>query len=536
VSHLNGSPHWAAHDSGIFFRRTRRATDILVNTVHMKLLFVWLVATSALSSQVIEGKVANSVTGAPIGGVAVTIQSADRTAYQTTTDLGGTFRIDDVKAGHYAANFSKSEFLELEANSPARRPFNVVSGSDRIRLDIKLTPLGKILGRVLDSNGDPLANAEVLLDSSRFGRSLSTDKNGNFAFQVAPGRYTLLAKPPSSLKPPETGENEHVGWVPTYYPGVLDARAAVRIVLNAGAELFGNDIKLKATSMRRVRGMVRDLQGDPAPRVGVRTARTDDTLSDDIETVSGEDGTFEFPCLYEGEWSIFAEKESNGIKLKASAGAMIGDRDLDNLELRMTAPYSVHGSISFDGAGKLPGKINVYLKPSIIAGSQGVSQAIVGQDGAFKIDNVYPGSYEVIALLPGTSYFLSTIKLGDRDILGRYLEFYPGSLPIRIAFESKGGGVRGKVDECGSATVVLAPQDRTLQEPQFVQTAKCGDSGRFEISHLRPGEYYAFAFDTWDGPLDLLANLDQNVTKAASVHVNQGEVATIDLRITPRDP
>jgi hypothetical protein len=111
-----------------------------------------------------------------------------------------------------------------------------------------------------------------------------------------------------------------------------------------------------------------------------------------------------------------------------------------------------------------------------------------------------------------------------------------GTLPVEIKFEAAGGGVRGMVEDCGSGTVVLAPQDSALQEPQFVQTTRCGDQGRFQIANVRPGDYYAFAFDQWEGAAELLSSLDQSlVNKAVRVRVERGAFGNVALRITSRN-
>src|SRR5579883_198006 len=99
----------------------------------MSVLLGLLAFVSCLSGQVVEGTVINSVTGAPLAGVAVQIQQRGRAAaYQTTTDVAGTFHIDDVKPGDYTANFSKQFFLPPDSASPASKPFHVNAGSDPV--------------------------------------------------------------------------------------------------------------------------------------------------------------------------------------------------------------------------------------------------------------------------------------------------------------------------------------------------------------------------------------------------------------------
>lgn len=48
----------------------------------MRLLFLFLAAIFPLASQVIEGSAANSLTGAPLEGVSVTIESQGQPAHQ----------------------------------------------------------------------------------------------------------------------------------------------------------------------------------------------------------------------------------------------------------------------------------------------------------------------------------------------------------------------------------------------------------------------------------------------------------------------
>src|SRR5207244_1969246 len=121
---------------------------------------------------------------------------------------------------------------------------------------------------------------------SQVALTKTSDAQGNFSFQIAPGSYLLSAKPPGALKPPAAGEGERLGWVHTYYPGVVDPRAAVKVVVRAGADVWGQDIQLRAAPLRRLRGIVLDVKGDPAPRVPVKAALTDESLSEQFVAAS----------------------------------------------------------------------------------------------------------------------------------------------------------------------------------------------------------------------------------------------------------
>jgi len=497
----------------------------------MWLLFGLLVASSTLFSQGIEGTVINSVTGLPIRGAKVSVEAGGKPVYQATTDDQGVFRIQPVKVGTYTASFSKPEFLPS-----AQEGFNV--GSNSIHLRGRLTPRSRVAGRVLDGGGQPVSGAELLLDGSLTGQTATSDDQGNFLFRANPGSYILSARSPMAMPPPAAAEDERLGWAPTYYPSVLDRHAAVKISVHAGSDVWGQDITLRITRLFRVRGIILDDRENPAAKVVVQAARTDETLADDIRVVSKEDGSFEFRSLPEGEWRVFAETEGSYSKLRASAVFQVMGHDLDRLDLRLTVPFAVTGSVTLlpvESAKPDRKAIGIFLQP-LVAGSEGLGQTTADSNGNFRINNVYPGKYKIVAVSPGPPFFLNSVRMGNRELLGQYVDLISGALPVEIKFESEGGGVRGMVEDCGSATVVLAPQDSALQEPQFVQTTRCGDQGRFQIANVRPGDYYAFAFDQWGGAAELLSGLDQSlVNKAVRVRVERGALSNVALRITSRN-
>jgi len=345
-----------------------------------------------------------------------------------------------------------------------------------------------------------------------------------------------MARPPETLPPPAGDGNEGLGWVGTYYPGVRDLRDAAQIVLGAGAELWGQDIRIKAAPIRRIRGVVFGADRKPAANVQVRAARTDETLLEDIRTTSTDDGTFDFPNLYDGDWIIAAQQEKESVGFMAFAAVELRGREPDSLELRLSPPFTIRGKVSVAGVAALASRAGIFLRPQLIAGSQELSHGSVDEDGNFRIDNVYPGSYKVMAGISELPVFLTAIRIGGRDILGQYVALDPASPPLEILFDTEGGRVRGNVEDCGSAVVVLVPQEDTLRDARFVQTARCGERGEFEIPNLRPGGYFAFAFGRWEGPLDLLARLDRGmINQAVSVQVSRGDTAVIELGVTFRD-
>jgi hypothetical protein len=124
--------------------------------------------------------------------------------------------------------------------------------------------------------------------------------------------------------------------------------------------------------------------------------------------------------------------------------------------------------------------------------------------------------------------------LGDRDVTEQLVELAPDSLPLTITYSSDGGGVRGAVEDCAGATVVLAPRDAVLQTGDFIRQVKCQAGGRFEITGIRPGEYDAFAFDRAPGIFELRSLAGQSANQAVHITVRAGEITTTALKVTSR--
>src|ERR1700733_15947028 len=151
----------------------------------MKHLGALLLLAPTLFGQVIEGTVVNSVTGEAIGGASLQIEKAGKAPSQTTSDTQGAFRIEGVAYGTYTAITFKSGFLTVQDDA-TRRPFRLVAGLDPIQLKLSLIPRGRISGRVLDGDNQPVAGADVsLLEGTGGGQNGPTDANGSFSFEVA---------------------------------------------------------------------------------------------------------------------------------------------------------------------------------------------------------------------------------------------------------------------------------------------------------------------------------------------------------------
>src|SRR4051812_25359688 len=176
-----------------------------------------ILAAPRLASQTIEGHVTNAASGEGVPGVKVRIFPADgppASSYSTATDAQGRFRIEGVKAGAYRAMYSAPGFSPVPTPGELPPPFPVADGGEPVRLEIKLQPMARISGRVLDATGRPVPNAAIWLigqskrcmppDCSPDHRQSKTGDSGEFTVNdLLPGPWLVAAPAPARWDPPQ---------------------------------------------------------------------------------------------------------------------------------------------------------------------------------------------------------------------------------------------------------------------------------------------------------------------------------------------
>ncbi|HEY4364113.1 MAG TPA: carboxypeptidase-like regulatory domain-containing protein [Bryobacteraceae bacterium] len=538
--------------------------------VNLSFLAIATVTLYAQSNGVIEGRVTNSVTGEAVPGVKVRFLDRKSYVHYATTDASGSYRLTDLDDGDYTAEFTKESFSRSSQGS-----YSHVSSGLPVRVDMQLKPWGSLRGRVIDEEGRPAAAVRVERDPNP-RRSLDgdtvTDQNGEFLFaDLAPGSYTVAAKPEPKTR---IQDGLRVGTVAIYYPSATDSSLAARLTVRVGENVSGIDIRLKSVPVHRVTGVVLNEAGKPAAQMIVKLMGPASTTRRELgisaimipsgapgslpmmlystvgpsaapeiaRVTTREDGAFEFAAVEPGDWRLSAETGDFENPLSGVASAPVSEKDLEGIQIRLSAPFPVQITQDWGGAQPpaLPmliqnGRVTTREVPSPrvnLVPVEGQPSVIVADPSTnmARVNSVFPGRYRVMPALGVADFYPAAIMLNGRDVSGQVVEVAPGAGPFQILYKSGLGHVRGTVEKGDGASVFLV--SNIVGDILTYRQIPCGPGGAYDFTQVPPGEYYLAAFDRAESGGLPAADLPAAIVPfGSSVRVEANATVSADLRL-----
>ncbi len=499
-----------------------------------------LLSAAPLTAASIEGRITNSVTGDPISGATVRVIDRQNYIFYSTTDTTGSYTLTGLKDGDYRGEFSKDGFNGMRAGGTLADVLNGggwvhASGDVPARLDVQLQPWGSLRGRVVDEDGNPAPSVSVEI-SLNLDNLATTDERGEFTFSnLRPGAYTLLARPE-----PRTSlhNGEQLGTVPIYYPSATQVADALPISVKWGTDVAGIEIRLKSVPVHRIAGVVLDEAGKPVAHATVKLlgkaspsrqalmgiggagpfirspvafVTIGGTIGPSPEPIlasveSHNDGTFEFAAVEPGDWRLSAEVGVDDEKPRAGvASALVGDKDVDGIAIRLSAPFSVEVAADWgDTTLSKPADgdrfhIGYFVR---LAPLDDQPRLTFDPSAVTSIKGLFPGRYRVLdspALGAQEGTYVSAVLLGGTDVLDKVVELAPGAGPFQLILKHDFGSLRGTVENGDGATMYLVPKNAS--EIVSYKSKICGPGGSFQFKNIIPGDYYLVAFQhTGDFP------------------------------------
>ena len=429
----------------------------------------------------ISGRVVAADSGQPLKRARVTARregSRDRVA--ANTDDSGRFAFSELTEGRYTLSVSKPGFVTLSYGQRRPRqpatPVQVTVGQHLRNVNFNLPRGSVITGQVIDEDGAPLPLATVRLLRYVYrqgqqqlvpaGTDRSDDRGQYRTFGLEPGDYYVSATVPRQLltpggasflpggrggaalggrfpdlfEPAQVENESDLGYAPTYYPGVTSLAQAVRVSVGLSAELAGVDFGVQLVPTAVVSGTAFGPDGTSPFGSQVMLMPSDGAVfpGSMLGTRVDGDGRFEIRDVPPGQYTVRAltrggrggrggPQSGGGIPMCASQALAIDGYDVSDLTLILGPGATVSGSVSFEAMGQAEPddmtRIRVTataLDPVPMTRS---TNARVGSDGTFRLENVADGARIVRASGVPTGWTLKAVYVGGRDVIDTPLDF-----------------------------------------------------------------------------------------------------------------
>lgn len=514
-------------------------------------------------------------------------------AFSATSDEGGKFVIENIEPGrNYQLTAQRTGFVNARygarsAQSPGA-PLTLEAGASLKGITIGMTPQGVVTGKITDATGDPVQGVLVALMRRGYQRGVrqlmpantaSTNDQGEYRIaNLHPGRYYLNASNRNLADLAGATPSGPTTSIPTFYPNAVDAQGAAPIDIAIGQELRGVDIRLRQGRAFAVRGKAVDASGAPlanamllaAPKDGGSFAAQALILRNQTQT--RPDGSFEIRGLTPGVYNVqavstqtgttrgvgrmeinVADQDINGLVFAASPGSRVtGTVRLEEGDLKALLPAQSPGGNPQQSAALAVTAANAGLAISGVRITVGLTEATpqlvnvmqpgqIKDDGTFAIENVPPGKFMLnVAALPQGVYVKSA-QFNGSDVTRTGVDLTSGGGGnLEIVLSNKAASVAGAVapekDEAvAGMTVTLWSRDPEPGNPNNgVRTATTDQSGAFQFQNLRPGTYYAAAWEDIDTGLAQYRDfLNLVISDATKVELAESARSSAQVKIIP---
>jgi protocatechuate 3,4-dioxygenase beta subunit len=518
---------------------------------------------------ILRGRVFAADTGQPLRKVIIRLSSPElREGRVVTTDKDGRYELKELPAGRYTVNASKGSFVALSYGQlrpfEQGKPLEVLDGQTIDKVDFRLPRGAIVTGRVVDEYGDPVADAQVspMRSMNQGGRrrlapsgrmSMTNDIGEYRIFGLAPGQYYVSATLRGGMMMNAQSEDRS-GYAPTYYPGTGNVAEAQKITVAIGQTLNDINMPLIPTRIASVSGSAFDSQGRPLAGGMVMIVQRQGVggFSMNGGGTIRPDGTFTVNGLPPGEYTLQATVPGSGPFESgefATAEISVAGDDIAGLRLVGLKPSLVTGRIVFSDAQAASSIQPTMLRVSAMPKSPedfspfGGGQGRVRDDFTFEI-KARPGNAVIrVNMMMSGGWILKTVQLNGADVTDTGIDVKANEdiSGIEIEMTNRLSDVSGVVTNARSEpikdySVVVFAQDRERWGPssRFMRTGRPDQDGRFKITGLPPGAYYAIALDYIEsGDATDPEVLDRIRDRATKFSLVDGETKTLDLKLIP---
>jgi hypothetical protein len=289
---------------------------------------------------------------------------------------------------------------------------------ERDDVQLVLGPAGEIRGRVLDPSRQPVANISVQAFSGppEMGGGVPTSARPlKVVAATGPDGRFVLAPLASRTWRIRVTHWQHGQWTGEREPG-------------------GDELEIVFAGGCEVRGLVRGADGAPlaGAKLGLQGASEDVGYGPSgwAAATSGEDGRFAFDGLIPTEQAVLSVS-APGHAVHVVEHLVVSAEARDELQLRLVAELAIAGQVVDEQGLPLAGAVVMSYGDRILdlkrspnatwerqAGKDG---ATTGEDGRFRLDQLYDGEFALIVSDPRHEGLSTTVsaRAGTEDLLIR---------------------------------------------------------------------------------------------------------------------
>ncbi len=465
------------------------------------LLFLFQLSPST-ARYTLRGSVVNSATGEPVRKAVVMVSGVE--SKQDFTGADGQFQFADLPAGAYSVSARRPGFLDPSGRIPGPIPAggwfgadfapNVTLGADTQPVTVKLVPQARVSGRVLDAEGEPVPNIQVLCLQQSIvaghqrwvqAQTAAADEAGNFLIDsLAPGKV-LLATSQQQVYPGLVADDQtsRLIYPKQYYPNAPDLASAQAIDLSPGQDAQ-TDMTVSALLGARVFFSVTP----PQPWI---QASLIDPAGDEIESQVRQNvrnGGWILPSVPPGQWRLLVRSNS-GEPASGEANIDVGQADVTNVAIGLSQAVQVPVSVSGGSADNAAHQVDIQLMSASPGASAGGSM-MFGMDD-HKLTGVVPGTYYVTVTAIGGADCIDSVTAGGVDLTRNLYVFAAAGSPAPINIGLRADCANVEFANNGGpgspAAIVISGGVHSLQ-PQLLFTMGSASA------RLTPGEYEVYAF------------------------------------------
>lgn len=502
----------------------------------------------------IKGIVVDASTGEPVRKAELLLNKDGGDYAISITGADGRFLFHSLPHGRYTVEARKPGWIVPKR---AKRPAPIEIGRQDAEIPeckLVLARAASISGRVLDPEGDPLARAVVQLlrlrtateETLRPVAIARTDDRGHYRLQgIPPGRYLLqaaLSTDDDSGVPyqPRADGLPDEALAATYYPDSPDRAKATPVSVDSGQDLEAFEIRLSRQVSFHIRGRLQSGPGKPGPGVVFLRSNPPDLMGEFRPMVSVRpDGAFAFSRIPPGRYtlggSLYSPEQQLPIRAVLDVSA-----DLNGLVLEPQPLATLRGKLAVpEGAAMPRARLGLHSM-----GDDGIGQniSVSSGDGAFVLQNVWPGTYEImlysvsINVKIATNYWISAVMQGTEDVTEKGVlvsGVSPEPIVVQLDLSTTSIKVRVVGDDGAPlprASVFVARIGGSIRHSSHMADV----DGLCTIAHLAPGEYRLYAMEEY-GPALPDSMLEGHKDSVKSVKLTKGETASLELKAIPLD-